>query len=200
MADLPTPRTNILNEAVVTPKSPFRNAAGLLQRIASVAEQCQKLENAMHQVEIYFTIDQGFGWTLDIVGKWMNIERQGLNDTDYKALLRATARARRSLGRVEDFYETLVLLDERAWAVFDLHPMSWHIQADGAWGAISPEIVLQVLDMVKDGGSERAFTYGDFDDDNALMTASGDVIEYSDNGGAANDAGTIGGQISEYVR
>jgi hypothetical protein len=201
MADPPVARTNILNEAISTPKSLFRNAAGLLQRIASIAELCQELENVMHDVTMKFTLDGAEGWTLDVIGTWIGEPRLGLSDTDYKAFLRAVIRTRRSHGRVIDFYEVLEVLEERDWRVYDLYPMTWAVQADGAWGAISPEVVLRVLKLTRDSASEVSLCWHDAADANTLHCASGDSIEYvGADAGFGSDDGLTGGVMSEYAR
>lgn len=201
MAEQPTPRTNIVNEAIVTPKPHFRSASGMLQVISSYAEQCQELEVVFVDILVKFTIEAGEGYSLDTVGKWLNVPREGLSDLDYKALLRATVRMRRSHARIEDFYEVATLFDDRAYAAFGGSVFGVYIEARGRWGALDPEILFGLLDKSRQAGGEFSFCYQpDFEDGDALQFATGDIIETDIDSGFGNDAATEGGLFSEYLR
>jgi hypothetical protein len=197
----PTPRTVIIAEAVATPKSQFKNANGMLQIIASMAAQCQKFEDAINTVRLGFSIDTAGTAGLDILGKWTDVPRTGLDNDNYRALMKATIRARRSNGFVEDIREVLRLAREGTYKIHPLYPMSIYVEAWGVWGvSVAPTIILGLLQLAREAGVETSLAYSIELDANTLQFASGDVIEYDADSGFANAAGTTGGSFVEYLR
>lgn len=193
----PEPNLNIVNEAVAIPRSQFDKANGLKWIIAGYAEQSQELEKVFVDLIVKFSIENGSGDTLDIIGKWLGRDRRGLEDSFYKAVLRAIAIVRKSDGRVETLYKVLKTVDSRAYKILTIAPMYLSIEAGGAWGRLPVDLMIALLTEAKQAGVDFDFVYSDSDDIDCLMFAdSDDEDEASETQGFADDELT-GGVFSE---
>jgi hypothetical protein len=76
--------------------------------LRSYVGQVQALEDALWQLATLRSVDTAEGWFLDALGAIVGAERHGLNDADYRAIVRATIRANVSDGGVEDIYAVAV--------------------------------------------------------------------------------------------
>ncbi len=80
--------------------------------LRSWARQDQKIVDAAAEVRRYCNIEDGFGVILDNIGTIVVQGRRGLDDDDYRRILRAKIRANRSRGRPVDVLEvTSLFLD-----------------------------------------------------------------------------------------
>ena len=193
----PEPNLNIVNEAVAISRSQFDKANGLKWIIAGYAEQSQELEKVFVDLIVKFSIENGSGDTLDIIGKWLGRDRRGLEDSFYKAVLRAIAIVRKSDGRVETLYKVLKTVDSRAYKILTIAPMYLSIEAGGAWGRLPVDLMIALLTEAKQAGVDFDFVYSDSDDIDCLMFAdSDDEDEASETQGFADDELT-GGVFSE---
>lgn len=76
----------------------------------SVANQCNNIETGIFELINEFTIDNGSGITLDIIGKILGLERQGRLDEAYKTLLKIKAQINLSSGTPETIISTAINL------------------------------------------------------------------------------------------
>lgn len=196
----PEANLNIVNEAVALPRSQFDKANGMKWIIASYAEQTQELDQVFIDLILKFSIENGSGETLDIVGKWLDRPRQGLEDSFYKAVLRATSLVRKSDGRIESLYDILKIIDSRSYKILTIAPMYLLIEAGGAWGGLPIELILELITEAKQAGVDFDFVYSDSDDIDCLMFAdSDDEGEASETQGFADDDETNGGLFAEIA-
>jgi hypothetical protein len=69
----------------------YKNSTNLLAVISTNDKQAQDLENAFFEIRDEFYLDTAVGVQLDIIGKIFKVERKGLNDDEYRALIKSTS-------------------------------------------------------------------------------------------------------------
>ncbi len=69
----------------------FKDKTKFIQLQDALARQCEDIEDAIFEFIDEFNIDNGTGDTLDIIGKWLEIDRDGRSDVDYRKVLKVKA-------------------------------------------------------------------------------------------------------------
>ena len=83
-------------------------------------DQVQEIEDALWQIALD-AVETAIGTQLDGFGSIVGADRQGLSDTDYRALIRATIKANDSEGTIPDLYGVvLAALDLTGTGLADL--------------------------------------------------------------------------------
>lgn len=84
--------------------------------LACVIAPDQDIENALQQLKAYRFVDTAEGAQLDIIGRIVGQEREGLGDDDYRRYIRARIAANNSDGTTEDLITVgfLVVYSENA--------------------------------------------------------------------------------------
>lgn len=72
------------------------------QLLGAILAPAQDVENALQQMALYRFVDTAEGAQLDIIGRIVGQEREGLTDTDYRRYIRARIAANNSNGTIED--------------------------------------------------------------------------------------------------
>ncbi len=92
--------------------------------IRALVEPVQDVEDALQQVHVGFDIDVAEGDQLDVVGALVGQERNGMDDDDYRRIIRARISVNRSKGTVADVIKVadLVVYDDDAYL---------HVENDG---------------------------------------------------------------------
>jgi len=190
---------NRINKAIANLKVQYSNAAGIQQVLAAEVEEVAELETAIIDVWVKYTIEYGEGYALDLIGAILDAPRGGLTDTNYKALLRAQILTLRSTGKVEELYTILRTIEDREYRIYPKVNMTLIVEAREAWGAVSVDTVIDILNRAREAGWDLIFVY--FESYAPLRFASQDTTpEYSTTEGLANAAGTEGGRFARDRR
>src|SRR5687768_16247400 len=70
----------------------------------------QDLENCLQQLRLYRFVDTAEGDQLDIIGRIVGLDREGLDDDDYRRYIRARIAANNSNGTIEDLLTVAFLV------------------------------------------------------------------------------------------
>jgi hypothetical protein len=190
---------NRINKAIANLKVQYSNAAGIQQILAAEVEEIAELETAIIDVWVKYTIEYGEGYALDLIGAILDAPRGGLTDTNYKALLRAQILTLRSTGKVEELYTILRTIEDREYRIYPKVNMTLIVEAREAWGAVSVDTVIDILNRAREAGWDLIFVY--FENYAPLRFASQDATpEYSATEGLANAAETEGGRFARDRR
>lgn len=93
----------------------FADSSNLHSLISVYAGRMQGLEDAVYPLlELRYSIDSAEGEVLDRIGALLVLDRQGVSDTRYRALLKARIAATRAAGTASDFIELVRLLESDA--------------------------------------------------------------------------------------
>lgn len=89
--------------------------------IRGLVESVQGVEDALQQVHVGFDIDVAEGDQLDVVGALVGQARNGMDDDDYRRIIRAKISVNRSKGTIADVIKVadLVIYDEDAYLHVD---------------------------------------------------------------------------------
>lgn len=88
----------------------FKDKEKFLQVQNLIAAECQRIENAIFEIIDEFNIDNGEGVTLDIIGKWVDLPREGRSDTDYRKILKVKIKINSGSGEHETIITALTEL------------------------------------------------------------------------------------------
>ena len=89
----------------------FQDAPNILKLIEIIAEEVGDYEQAAEQLFTGFLIGDAEGTTLDVIGEFLNIPREGRDDTTYRNTLLMTALGARSNISRDSLYELLMMID-----------------------------------------------------------------------------------------
>lgn len=184
----------------------YRDRPRIRALLASYVRRCQELENAAWDVIVKRTLDNAADAQLDTLGKIVGATRDGLDDTDYRTIIRATIRARTSRGYADDLLTVtrLMLGDGVPFNYQELYPATALIQVS-AVPVLTPALFRKLLTIAKPAGVrldisyaatdgiDRTFVYGGLDAD-GNETTDDDLAGY----GSVNDP-DAGGQYGGYV-
>ena len=159
MADTPNNIVNLLT-ALVTP--------------------CTAIEAAFQQLFTERFVDTAIGAQLDIVGKIVGQDRNGMSDDDYRRYCRARIATNRSRGTVEDLLKIagLVIGDPAATLVEDTQGVAAYVLR---WGATVPpanvaDILIDFLTAADAAGVRGILESLSDTEPNTLVTATAVVI------------------------
>lgn len=89
--------------------------------LSIIANPAQAVEDALQQLKSERFVDTAIGEQLDIIGRIVGQDREGLSDDDYRRYIRARIAANNSDGTIEDLLTVafLVVYDEAAQLQID---------------------------------------------------------------------------------
>lgn len=90
----------------------------------AIGRQMQHAEDAAHILRTYLSVQDGYGFLLDIVGSWVKVYREGDTDQDFRARILAQIVADNSGGQREDVLQLLRIIRGS-------HIKAWHL--GGGW-------------------------------------------------------------------
>jgi hypothetical protein len=185
----------------------WRTKPAFVAWLRCYAEEAQELEEALWDAMVLRFPDFAFGATLDMLGRIVGVGRDGRGDARYRARIKAQIRINQSLGTATDVIAVLQMIDPAAFRLEDLGTAFFRVVYEevAAARAIQYEIPSIVFDtkaaavgasvtqpMLTPGLLEMPFRFAGDDSDEAAMLLPG--------AGFADDAGHIGGALSEYDR
>lgn len=107
-------------QALAARTQDYRQLPRFAELLGVFVDQVQELEDALWALALD-SVDTAIGVQLDGFGDIVGAKRQGLSDTDYRAIIRATIRANNSEGTIEDLYGiALAALDATGLGVVEL--------------------------------------------------------------------------------
>lgn len=160
--------------------------------------QVQELETAFWSLLLDRTLAAAVGAQLDVLGRVVNREREGLGDDDYRAVLAAWIAANRAGGTADDVLRVTVLAVGAANTVSlqEFFPASMVVTLGNAL-ALSPAIVAAIIRRARMGGVNTQVVYSESDDDETFAFAAGDTEVASTDQGWADDSQTTGGEMAD---
>lgn len=105
-------RENLTEELREKVYSWFRQNPRVDAYIEAVGATAQEIEDDMFDVLLDSFLDNARGQTLDNIGSWRGEQRQGLNDSEYRRVLRARRRSQLSDGELPDLLDLVAALTD----------------------------------------------------------------------------------------
>jgi len=141
--------------------------------------QVQDLETALYDLITERTLDNAVGAQLDILGEVIGQGRLGLDDDDYRALLKARVLANRSDGQAETLIGIMVLVYGVGADITLTEPDPASVRIVVLTESVfDPEILFGVLMDAKSAGVRLVYVYIEQDADETFQFASGAVSEF----------------------
>ena len=176
----------------------LRGKARIEALLRSMTEEVQIAENVLWAL-LTLTLSNAVGEQLDRIGRLLGQARGSLGDTDYRAVLRGTVKARRSSGTVEQLYEIgrlvtggiNVRVREGAASIY-VEPVAPH--------PAGAAVLLRMMQLAKAGGVSVCVADPPLAE-SALFTFSSDPMrsQSSATQGFADDAQTTGGHLTGAI-
>jgi hypothetical protein len=172
----------------------FKDKPRILALLQSYVTQIQALEDVFWDMFTKRWIDGGEGVQLDVVGRIVGEKRQGSEDEEYRAFLRARIRVNRSVGLMADMVKIVALIqgDDLPVAAWEYFPHAIRLEPEGAV-TVDPVRVGRMLADAKPGGVALSFVYSMAERANTFLFA--DV----DGGFAPTDAQSFGDYESDPI-
>ena len=181
----------------------FQRCPNFLRLLAPIAEQAQQLEAAFYQLIVNTSLDNATGAQLDIIGWIIKRPRRGLPDSEYRAILRVEILVHKSSGTFDDIYEIFgVLFPDDPMQITDLALGSLILYLDRALDPVddpTPVELARLLDRARAAGITSHFHHGLYASSSAFTLAVDDTIVTDNTFGLSNDAGTIGGYLTQVT-
>ena len=126
----------------------FQTSAFFKGVISAIGPRLNELETAFQALLTIDSIEESSGAQLDLIGKILGLQRQGLSDVPYQAVLRAQIVANRSSGTIEDLL-AIVRLSLAPYSVTsivlrEVYPAAIEIHVAGTL-ATAPMAVIGIL-------------------------------------------------------
>lgn len=129
----------------------FRKKEFIAALLRSWLKRAQDIEDAFWDLIVETTLQTSIGDALDQIGELLAFSRGVLDDDDYRVILRAIIRARKSSGTSEDLLDVIgLLLGSIDFSTLDGYA-SWFVEPHEPM-PFSAEVVLSVLGITKAGG------------------------------------------------
>jgi hypothetical protein len=177
----------------------FKGKPRLAAVLTSYLVQIQELED---QLWVLFTerwIDSAYGLQLDGLGEIVGEKRQGSDDDEYRAFVRARVKVNRSNGKIKELVEILSLIqDGGAAQAREYYPAGIRLEAVDVL-SVNARRVNRMLQQAKGAGINLAFVYSKDEGDSTLTfgsTYGGDGVTADQSPGSEYTTDTGGGSIA----
>ena len=197
MSAAPTARTTIVTDTIAHLYAQFQGDPVMGAFVAGAATECQELEYVFISLLVDQVLANAEGVQLDKIGRVLGEGRRGRSDSDYRAGLLSWIVALGSDGRIDEIIAILESYETGLYEVYDPGLGYLQVRFVGAIGSIDTDLLNTVLQIAKAAGIRADFIYSEEADSDTFTLADGDVVQTDANKGAANDAGTVGGSVTE---
>lgn len=182
----------------------LRNAANLKAISAAWLAQVQALEDVLWDLLLQADLTYAVGAQLDQIGVIVGMPRGTLDDTDFRPILRAAIRARRSSGGTEDLIAIATLALAGSGVTFSVREGHGSVVIEPhATIPFDPSALLRVLRLGKSGGVQlQLFTPPSPELEGGLFTfaPAGSLLPVSDaNRGWGSDGVSTGGHLTGVI-
>ncbi len=162
--------------------------------IGVFTDQLQEIETALLEVLIETRLANAVGAQLDVIGVIVKLKRNDLSDSDYRDRLYVRILINKSSGTIPEILEVIegILRTDQQVTLTEYFPAAMVIRFDGTLLVDSDVLVADVKET-RAGGVGVDIEYNLAGDEDTFTFATGDVAEFDDRRGFANDAGTTGG-------
>jgi len=184
-----TEKTTHVDEAVLLPVEQFRGKPKLAAFLTAFVNQLQELEAVFFDLMEDRWLDTAVGAQLDGLGEIVGVERLGLDDTDYRAAIRAKIRFNLSSGTIPDNTTILPLLISNSFEIVEWFPAAFDVVVSDAFTETASVIAKQ---LSKAAGVRAYLEYTKVDDDNTFSFADGDTAQTDADKGFAEELQTNG--------
>lgn len=153
----------------------FRDKPNIKAMVAALAEQVEGLEDALLDVYATRNLETAQGTQLDVLGRVVGLERQGLTDEEYRLHLRAKILLNRSSGTPGEIFDVFSLLmsDVGTLPVLsEQFPAAFVLQLDG-YPLAYAVLFAQFLRQAKAAGVLAQMAYQE--------TADADTFDFFEN-------------------
>jgi len=177
----------------------LRNALDLKAISAAWLAQVQILEDTLWDLLLQADLTYAVGAQLDQIGVLVGMPRGTLDDTDYRPILRAAIRARRSSGGVEDLIAIVTLALTGSGVTFSVREGHTSVVIEPhAPLPFDGAPLLRVLRLGKSGGVQLQLIVPSFIEGGLYTLApAGSLFPVSDaNRGLSADGGGVGGHLT----
>lgn len=180
----------------------LRNAANLKAISAAWLAQVQALEDVLWDLLLQADLTYAVGAQLDQIGVIVGMPRGTLDDTDFRPILRAAIRARRSSGGTEDLIAIATLALTGSGVTFSVREGHGSVVIEPhATIPLDAAALLRVLRLGKAGGGQvQLFTPPFLEAGLFTLAPAGSLLVTTDaNRGLGADAGGTGGHLTGVV-
>lgn len=178
-------------------KFQFKDSPNVLSFTEILTDQIQDLEDAFNGLLTKRDIENSTGQQLDGIGEIVGIERQGLDDDEYRLRIYFQIARNTSEGTIEDLINTLrILTGAEQVIVQEYFPASVTAMVGKSIPADLGDTTLVLIQDVVSAGV-RVDSIGTFDEEN-YFSYIGSVSDGSNGYGDINDA-NIGGKYASLL-
>src|SRR5690606_2715333 len=137
----------------------LRSSATHKGLVLALARQSQDLEDALIGFKILRQVDDASGAQLDGIGSIVGCAREGSEDPDYRARIKAQILVNRRSGEIETLIAIVSLLLPGARVVVtEFEPAALDVRADDT-ALADPMRIAKLLKVAKAGGVKLTFSY-----------------------------------------
>lgn len=190
----------------------FDNSPKLHAWVRSLVKPYQTLEDVLNVLRSAFDPNTAVGDQLTQIGAIVGEDRADRNDANLRAYVLARIAVNTSDGTAGNIYRVARLIlgpDAHSLWIEALPPAKYVLHVQGAtlsypWDNTEPasSVANALADLITQATSAGVGVILHFqttDDANTFTFASGDVTETDANRGFADDAGSVGGQLTDYA-
>jgi len=185
-----TEKTTHVDEAVLLPVEYFRGKPKLAAFLTAFVNQLQELEAVFFDLLEERWLDSAIGAQLDGLGFIVGTERLGLDDTDFRAAIRARIRLNLSSGTIPDNTTILPLLISNSFEIIEWFPAAFSIIISDAF---TESAAVLAKHLSRAAGVRAYLEYAPGGDDWTFTFASGDSPETDANKGFSDEPLLNGG-------
>jgi hypothetical protein len=181
----------------------YKNKPRTLALLRSFIRRCQELEDAAWEVLLQRFIDNAVGAQLDMLGRIVGQDLDGVDDETYRVYIKARIRVNRSHGRPDDVIDVLRLIETAAFIYSEQYPATAVVLYEEP--STAPDVALvDLLGATRAGGTALFLLAGDSGaDDHFLWADVGDNEQPADDaahGFADTDTPDEGGKLKNVLR
>jgi hypothetical protein len=175
----------------------FRDKPVLTALLAAFVAEVQELEDSAETLRTLRLLDNSEGVQLDTYGAIVGLERLGLGDDDYRAMLKIWVYANRAHGGGDNvlYVVAAALGEDFDFQLIEHYPAAMLVELFSPL-EIDEATVARLVKRVRQGGVNTQITWTSEEEADVFLFATGDDYEDSTTQGAGDDAQTTGGHLA----
>ncbi len=196
-----TESTDFVTRALAKLPEQFKGRVKFAAFLSSFIEQAQDVEAVLFEIVNETHLETAVGESLNVLGRIVGEDRQGLDDDAYRLRIKARIRLNLSSGTVEDILEILALVLGSSY-VSELQayaPASFRLDIYGPMDTPTSEYIAQIVSEARAAGVGGLLVYSEELDAVTFTFADGDTATVDAVRGWADDASAAGGYWADAL-